>query len=84
MQYKHSRLWPLNAILPLLSLGAPRTAGAAWKKIFNGKNLDGWKAPDMSYFSVKTAPLLDRQPASTIHLKTSLLSGRVREFTTST
>jgi len=53
MRYKHSTLWLLIAILPVLSFGAPRADGAAWKKIFNGKNLDGWKAPDMSYFSVE-------------------------------
>ena len=43
----------LIAILPVVNFGAPRPDGKAWKGIFNGKNLDGWKAPDMSYFSVE-------------------------------
>jgi hypothetical protein len=28
-----------------------------WKSIFDGKTLDGWKAPDMSYFSVQDGAL---------------------------
>lgn len=28
-------------------------ADRSWKAIFNGKNLEGWKAPDMTYFSVE-------------------------------
>ncbi|MGH9427920.1 MAG: 3-keto-disaccharide hydrolase [Terriglobia bacterium] len=46
-------LWLFIAILPLVSFGSPHSEGQAWKKIFNGKTLDGWKAPDMSYFSVE-------------------------------
>ena len=53
MRYKHRALWLLIAILPAVNLGALRPDGEGWKKIFNGKNLDGWKAPDMSYFSVE-------------------------------
>ena len=53
MRYKHAALWILIAILPILSFGAPRPDDEVWKKIFNGKTLEGWKAPDMSYFSVE-------------------------------
>jgi hypothetical protein len=53
MRYNHAALWILIAILPVLSFGAPRPDDEAWRKIFNGKTLDGWKAPDMSYFSVE-------------------------------
>ena len=37
----------------MVAAGAAQTDDEAWTKIFNGKNLDGWKAPDMSYFSVE-------------------------------
>jgi len=46
------------ALLPLLALAlscaAPEseTGDQGFKAIFDGKTLDGWKAPDMSYFSV--------------------------------
>lgn len=53
MRYKQHALWLFMAILPILSFGVPRLEGEGWKRIFNGKNLDGWKAPDMSYFSVE-------------------------------
>ena len=36
------------ALTPSLS-----TAQTGWKKIFDGKTLKGWQAPDMSYFSVE-------------------------------
>ncbi len=44
------------ATLLLCTLGlAPAGASAqpGWKKIFDGKTLSGWQAPDMSYFSVE-------------------------------
>lgn len=53
MRYKRCTLWLLMAILPISGFGIPRPEIDGWKKIFNGKNLDGWKAPDMSYFSVE-------------------------------
>jgi hypothetical protein len=44
------------ALLPLLASCASSEPGgdaeAGFKPIFDGKTLDGWKAPDMSYFSV--------------------------------
>ena len=45
------------ALLPLLALGlscaGPGSADSeGFQAIFDGQTLDGWKAPDMSYFSV--------------------------------
>jgi len=53
MRYKHRALWVLIAVLPAVNLGAARPDDQTWKRIFNGKTLDDWKAPDMSYFSVE-------------------------------
>jgi len=53
MRPNYRALWFLIAILPALSLATLRADGEGWRKIFNGKNLDGWRAPDMSYFSVE-------------------------------
>ena len=50
MRFKPFTLALLIGILPLVGLGSE---GEGWKKIFNGKTLEGWKAPDMSYFSVE-------------------------------
>src|SRR5438477_910226 len=32
-------------------------AAEGWKTIFNGKTLDGWKSPDMSFWSVEDGAL---------------------------
>lgn len=32
---------------------SPAAAQTGWKKIFDGKTLKGWQAPDMSYFTVE-------------------------------
>ena len=42
--------------LDFISPGLATDSGAkesAWRPIFDGRTLDGWKAPDMSYFSVE-------------------------------
>src|SRR5262249_11203828 len=43
----------LIVILTLGNLCPVRAADQAWKRIFDGKTLDGSKAPDMSYFPVE-------------------------------
>jgi hypothetical protein len=44
--------WPILQ-LPALA-GTPRPKDPdGWKRIFDGKTLKGWKAPDMSYFKVE-------------------------------
>ena len=53
MRYEHWSPWLLIATLTTVNLGSVYAADQAWKRIFNGKNLDGWKAPEMSYFSVE-------------------------------
>jgi len=53
MPDKHRAPWLLVAILTIVNLIPLSAADQAWKKIFDGKSLDGWKAPDMSYFSVE-------------------------------
>ena len=53
MRYKRCTPGLLIAILTTVNLVSLRAADQTWKKIFNGKTLDGWKAPDMSYFSVE-------------------------------
>src|SRR5262245_16151811 len=52
MRYKRYTPGLLIAFL-MMSLVAVHAADQTWKKIFNGKSLDGWNAPDMSYFSVE-------------------------------
>ncbi|MBM3803036.1 MAG: DUF1080 domain-containing protein [Acidimicrobiia bacterium] len=37
-------------------------ADRSWKAIFNGKNLEGWKAPDMTYFSVEDGAITGPPP----------------------
>lgn len=41
------------AVRPQAQSEASRADDAGWKSIFDGKTLDGWRAPDMSYFSVE-------------------------------
>jgi len=53
MRHKHYTSWLLLTLLMTVNQGWLRAADQTWRKIFNGKNLDGWKAPDMSYFSVE-------------------------------
>ncbi|MFN0120609.1 MAG: DUF6624 domain-containing protein [Blastocatellia bacterium] len=36
-----------------VSLAQSRKGAAGWKSIFDGKTLNGWSAPDMSYFRVE-------------------------------
>jgi len=43
----------LIVILTTVNLVSLRAADQAWTKLFDGKTLHGWKAPDMSYFSVE-------------------------------
>jgi len=52
MRHKHCTLGLLSAFLTV-NLVSLRAADETWTKIFNGKNLEGWTAPDMSYFSVE-------------------------------
>jgi len=52
MRFKHRALWLLIVMLPL-GFGSTHLQAGDWTRIFNGKTLDGWKAPDMSYFSVE-------------------------------
>lgn len=40
-------------LLSAFALNPAFFAETRWKKIFDGKTLTGWKAPDMSYFSVE-------------------------------
>jgi hypothetical protein len=82
MRYEHWSPWLLIATLTTVNLGSVYAADQAWKRIFNAKTLT-WKAPDMSYFSVEDGAITDRQPASTILLKTSLLSGKAAPLTIS-
>lgn len=42
----------LAAFLILLGT-ATQPFAQSWQRIFDGKTLDGWRAPDMSYFSVE-------------------------------
>jgi hypothetical protein len=53
MRHKRYTPWLQLTLLMTVNLGWLRAADQTWKKIFNGKNLDGWNAPDMSYFSVE-------------------------------
>jgi hypothetical protein len=53
MRNKRGALELLIAILTTVNLSSARAADQTWKQIFNGKDLTGWKAPDMSYFSVE-------------------------------
>jgi hypothetical protein len=45
----------LALALPLLlaACAAPAPADDGFRPLFDGRSLDGWKAPDMSYFSVQ-------------------------------
>ena len=52
MQFKLV-LWRLIAIMAMGGFSSTHLEAGDWAKIFNGKTLDGWKAPDMSYFSVE-------------------------------
>jgi hypothetical protein len=52
MQFKLV-LWRLIAIMAMGGFSSTHLEAGDWTKIFNGKTLDGWKAPDMSYFSVE-------------------------------
>ncbi len=50
----------LTVLIALLSLYSPVPAQAkssAWQRIFDGKTLNGWRAPDMSYFTVEDGAL---------------------------
>ena len=41
-------------LLTSTSMAAPaKKSDSGWKSLFDGKTLNGWKAPDMSYFSVE-------------------------------
>ena len=53
MRFKHRAPALLIAILSVVGLSSPLSEGQGWKKIFNGRTLEGWKAPDMTYFSVE-------------------------------
>jgi len=52
MQFKLV-LWRLIASVAMVGFSSIHLEAGDWTKIFNGKALDGWKAPDMSYFSVE-------------------------------
>ena len=52
MQFKLV-LWRLIASMAMVGFSSTHLEAGDWTKIFNGKTLDGWKAPDMSYFSVE-------------------------------
>ena len=39
--------------LALILLSVPSLAQSGWQRIFDGKTLNGWRAPDMSYFTVE-------------------------------
>ena len=52
MQFKLV-LWRLIASMAMVGFSSIHLEAGDWTKIFNGKTLDGWKAPDMSYFSVE-------------------------------
>jgi hypothetical protein len=39
--------------ITLALLSFPTLAQSGWQRIFDGKTLNGWRAPDMSYFSVE-------------------------------
>jgi type 1 glutamine amidotransferase len=56
----------LAAGIVLLLAVAPAIAGeeAGFKRIFNGRELKGWKAPDMSYWSVEDEAITGRSTAS--------------------
>lgn len=40
-------------LLGLFLALTPHTAAQSWQRIFDGKTLNGWQAPDMSYFTVE-------------------------------
>jgi len=52
MQFKLV-LWRLIASIAMVGFSSLHLEAGDWRRIFNGKTLDGWKAPDMSYFSVE-------------------------------
>ena len=52
MQFKLV-LWRLIASMAMVGFSSIHLEAGDWTKIFNDKTLDGWKAPDMSYFSVE-------------------------------
>lgn len=43
----------MKSLIPLLLLTGCASTGARPVELFDGKTLDGWKAPDMSWFSVQ-------------------------------
>ncbi len=43
----------LVVLLSLYSAVSAQAKSSAWQRIFDGKTLNGWRAPDMSYFTVE-------------------------------
>ena len=43
----------LVTLFGLHSSVSPQSSSSGWKRIFDGKTLNGWRAPDMSYFTVE-------------------------------
>lgn len=52
----HTSLCSLRMLVVLVCLSA-LTQAQSWQRIFDGKTLNGWQAPDMSYFTVEEGAL---------------------------
>jgi len=79
------RIRLLQGMLVLLTAAAALAAEPepGWKSLFDGKTLDGWKAPDMSYWSVEDGAITGKITKEHHLSRTCTSSGRAGNWVTS-